>query len=120
MVEKSNSAAEICSVNQIDRTDPRNEGVVSDHLVGTPGGVQLRRIVYTNPVDGVTCNYLTNDHTDQRPHPARLSDRPALQAPLGHREDLPPVLPLEWWRLVFCYFFFLASRPSLTLVSRSA
>ncbi len=36
---------------------------MSDHLVGTPGGVQLRRIVYTNPVDGVTCNYLTNDHT---------------------------------------------------------
>jgi len=62
-LEKSNSAAEICSVNQIDHTDPRNEGVVSDHLVGTPGGVLLRRIVYTNPADGVTYTYLTSDHT---------------------------------------------------------
>ena len=62
-LEKSNSAAEICSVNQIDHTDPRNEGVVSDHLVGTPGGVLLRRIVYTNPADGVTYTYLTSYHT---------------------------------------------------------
>ena len=31
-VEKSNSAAEICSVNPIERTDPRNEGVVSARL----------------------------------------------------------------------------------------
>ena len=36
---------------------------MSDHLVGTPGGVQLRRIVYTNPADGVTYTYLTNDPT---------------------------------------------------------
>ncbi len=62
-LEKSNSAAEICSVNQIDRTDPRNEGVVSDHMVGTPGGVLLRRIVYTNPLDDVTYTYLTSEFT---------------------------------------------------------
>jgi hypothetical protein len=62
-LEKSNSAAEICSVNQLDRADPRNEGVVSDHLVGTSGGVLLRRIVYTNPVDDVTYTYLTSDNT---------------------------------------------------------
>jgi hypothetical protein len=62
-LEKSNSSAEICSVNQLDRTDPRNDGVVSDHLVGTSGGVLLRRIVYTNPVDGVTYTYLTSDNT---------------------------------------------------------
>jgi hypothetical protein len=31
--------------------------------VGTPGGALLRRIVYTNPADGVTYTYLTNDHT---------------------------------------------------------
>ena len=62
-LEKSNSAAEICSINQLDRSDPRNEGVISDHLVGTPGGALLRRIVYTNPEDGVTYTYLTNDNT---------------------------------------------------------
>jgi IS4 transposase len=61
--EKSNSAAEICSANLLDRSEPRNQGVVSDHLVGTSNGVQLRRIVYINPEDGVTYTYLTNDFT---------------------------------------------------------
>ena len=61
--EKSNSAAEICSVNMLDRTDPRNAGVVSDHMVGTSNGVQLRRIVYVNPEDDVTYTYITNDFT---------------------------------------------------------
>ena len=55
--EKSNSTAEICSLNLLDRSEPRNEGVVSDHLVGTSSGVQLRRVVYTNPMDGVTYTY---------------------------------------------------------------
>lgn len=62
-MEKSNSAAEICSSNLLDRADPRNEGVVSDHLVGTSNGVQLRRIVYVNPEDGAEYTYLTNDFT---------------------------------------------------------
>lgn len=62
-LEKSNSTAEICSINQVDRSDPRNEGVLLDHLVGTSGGVMLRRVVYTNPEDGVTYNYLTSDFT---------------------------------------------------------
>jgi len=61
--EKSNSTAEICSHNMLDRSEPRNEGVVSDHLVGTSNGVQLRRVVHTNPMDGVTYTYLTNDFT---------------------------------------------------------
>ena len=62
-LEKSNSAAQIMGVNELDRTDPRNNGLVSDHLVGTSNGVMLRRIVYTNPEDAVTYTYLTNDHT---------------------------------------------------------
>ncbi len=62
-LEKSNSAAEICSVNQLDTSDPKNEGVVSDHLVGTSNGVTLRRIVYINPEDGATYTYLSNDNT---------------------------------------------------------
>jgi IS4 transposase len=61
--EKSNSAAENCSGNMLDRSEARNEGVVSDHLVGTPDGVQLRRIVCINPEDGVAYTYLTNDFT---------------------------------------------------------
>lgn len=62
-LEKSNSAAEECSVDMLDHADPRNEGVVSDHLVDTSCGVRLRRIIYTNPEDGVTYTYITNDFT---------------------------------------------------------
>jgi hypothetical protein len=62
-LEKSNSAAAIQGVNELDRTAPRNEGIVSDHLVGTSNGVMLRRIVYVNPEDGVSYTYLTNDNT---------------------------------------------------------
>ena len=36
---------------------------MSDHLVRTSNGVQLRRIVYTNPEEGVSDSYLTNDFT---------------------------------------------------------
>lgn len=62
-LEKSNSVASIQGVNELDRTDPRNEGIVSDHLVGTSNGVMLRRIIYVNPEDGVSYTYLTNDNT---------------------------------------------------------
>lgn len=62
-LEKENSKAEICSKNLVDHSDWRNEGVVSDHLVGTSNGVQLRRIVYKNPLDGKVYTYLTNDNT---------------------------------------------------------
>ncbi len=61
--EKENSAAEICSPNLVDHSDSRNDGVVSDHLVGTSNGVQLRRIVYKNPKDGKVYTYLTSDNT---------------------------------------------------------
>ncbi len=62
-LEKSNSAAETCGINELDRSDPRNDGVVSDHLVGTSNGVMLRRIVYINPGDGESYTYLTSDFT---------------------------------------------------------
>ena len=61
-LEKENSAAENCSKNLVDHTDPRNEGVISDHLVGAPDGAQLRRIVYKNSKDGKVYTYLTNDN----------------------------------------------------------
>jgi hypothetical protein len=62
-LEKTNSAAEICSQDQLDRSEPKNAGVMSDYHVGTSNGVILRRIVYTNPEDGVTYSYLTTDFT---------------------------------------------------------
>lgn len=62
-LEKSNSTATACSQDMLDRADPRNAGVVSDHLVVTSSGVTLRRIVYTNPEDGVTYTCLTTDFT---------------------------------------------------------
>lgn len=60
-MEKGNSAATVSSGNLVDRFDLRNEGVDSECLVDTSTGVQLRRIVYTNPMDGKTYTYLTND-----------------------------------------------------------
>lgn len=62
-LEKSNSAAEVCSINIVDHTNPRNEGIISDQLVANCCGVTLRRIVYTNPEGGVTYNDLTSDNT---------------------------------------------------------
>jgi len=62
-MEKDNSAATVSSGNLVDHSDIRNEGVVSDQLVDTSVGVQLRRIVYKNPADDKVYTYLTNDFT---------------------------------------------------------
>ncbi len=62
-MEKSNSAAEACSPDLTDRSDARNDGVVSCRKIRTPGGVVLRRIVYVDPEDGVSYTYITNDMT---------------------------------------------------------
>jgi len=62
-LEKANSTAQTCAIDQVELSDPRNEGIVSDHLVSTSMGVTLRRIVYVNPEDGVTYSYLTRDFT---------------------------------------------------------
>ena len=61
--EKSNSAAKQISIDVTDHSDPRNEGVVSDYFVGRSNGPQLRRVVYTDPRDGTTYTYLTNEMT---------------------------------------------------------
>jgi len=37
--------------------------VVSDYFVGRANGPQLRRVIYTDPRDGVTYTYLTNELT---------------------------------------------------------
>lgn len=59
--EKSNSAAAVMGDLPLDRKDPRNEGILSDQLVGVPAGMTLRRIVYINPEDGEKYTYLTNE-----------------------------------------------------------
>jgi len=61
--EKSNSAATQISTDITDRRDSRNEGVVSDYFVGRGNGAQLRRVVYTDPRDGTTYTYITNEMT---------------------------------------------------------
>lgn len=61
--EKSNSALEICSTNQIDPGDPRNEGITGDYLVGPNNGPALRRITYIDPADGEHYCYITNEMT---------------------------------------------------------
>ena len=61
-MEKSNSAAEVVGELPFNKKDPRNEGIVSDQLVGVFCGVEaLRRIVYINPEDGKKYTYLTNE-----------------------------------------------------------
>ena len=61
-LEKSNSSAKtIRTHTELDYTDKRNDGIHSDEIVATSGGYELRRIIYTNPADGVRYSYLTND-----------------------------------------------------------
>lgn len=60
--EKSNSAASQCSNDLCDHSDSRNEGVVSDYLVGNAGEV-MRRIVYRDPTDEKEYTFITNNRT---------------------------------------------------------
>lgn len=59
--EKSNSALTVMSADQTNYDDPRNEGIISDTLVGGSNGEALRRIIYKDPSDGKTYTYLTNE-----------------------------------------------------------
>lgn len=59
--EKSNSALQTISIDNTDRSDSRNEGILSDVLVGTDGTGTLRRITYLDPRDGKIYVYLTNE-----------------------------------------------------------
>ncbi len=57
-LEKTNSTAENYSTDRLDRSDPRNQGVLSDHLVAISNCFILHRIVYINPKNSVRHNYL--------------------------------------------------------------
>ncbi len=59
--EKSNSALQTVSIDRADHSDPRNEGIISDTLVGSDGTGTLRRTRYRDPADGKGYTYLTNE-----------------------------------------------------------
>lgn len=58
--EKQNSAAEVQGNLDFNRRDPRNNGVISDQLVGTGAGYLLRRVVYCDPESQAVYTFLTN------------------------------------------------------------
>jgi len=59
---KSNSHTQKIREHQlINHNDKRNEGIISDDLVATSQGYEIRKIVYTNPADGKKYTYLTNE-----------------------------------------------------------
>ena len=63
-LEKATSVVDLIRDHlYLDTDDPVNEGIEKDQLVGTSKGYELRRIVYTNPEDGTTYTYLTNEFT---------------------------------------------------------
>ena len=61
--EKENSKAEVIGLNDWDRGDPRNTGILSDELGGVFCGVMLRRVRYRDPVTGTVYSYMTNEMT---------------------------------------------------------
>ncbi|PQJ27821.1 hypothetical protein [Rubritalea profundi] len=53
-LEKSNSVTNFISDHRvIDYSDKRNEGVMSDRMVETSEGFEIRQIIYINLADGV-------------------------------------------------------------------
>jgi hypothetical protein len=58
--EKANMALDVIGLNDFDRRDPRNRGVVADQLVGHSKGTAIRRVIYTDPVGGTTYHFITN------------------------------------------------------------
>jgi hypothetical protein len=61
--EKANMALQCCGRPIVDRHDPRNNGVVSDELVGHSKGRLIRRITYIDPVYGKEYRFITNEMT---------------------------------------------------------
>jgi hypothetical protein len=61
--EKENSKAEVVGLNDWDRGDLRNTGILSDELVGVFCGLMLRRVRYRDPATGTVYSYMTNEMT---------------------------------------------------------
>ena len=63
-LEKSNSVTKFIREHAIiDYSDGRSEGVMSDRMVESSKGFEIRQIIYINPADGVEYCYLTNEYT---------------------------------------------------------
>ena len=62
-LQKENANLIRCGTLPFDKTDPINQGIISDEQVGCAAGMMIRRVTYTNPVDGVTYRVLTNEMT---------------------------------------------------------
>lgn len=61
--EKANSRAEVIGLNDYDRHDPRNTGILSDELVGVFAGVMMRRVRYRDLATGNIYSFMTNEMT---------------------------------------------------------
>lgn len=59
--EKENSAALTVGAVPVDKTDPRNIGVVADEFIGVSSGLMIRRVVYQDPATGKVFNFITNE-----------------------------------------------------------
>ncbi len=59
--EKSNMKLMIIGKYEYDKTDPRNNGVVSDQMVSNCSGTMVRRVTYVDPVSGTKYYFLTNE-----------------------------------------------------------
>ncbi len=62
-LEKSNSALITVGINDWDRDDTRNIGVICDELVGPSNGHIMRRVTYQDPLTGKTFRFITNELT---------------------------------------------------------
>ena len=58
---KEGQAEEVMGERSWEHTDPINQGILADQLVGTFSGVLIRRITYRDPVDGEVFAFLTNE-----------------------------------------------------------
>lgn len=59
--EKANSKAEVTGLNDWDRSDPRNTGVLADQLIGVFAGMTMRRVLYRDPATNRRYSFITNE-----------------------------------------------------------
>ena len=63
-LEKSNSVTKfVREFSLIDHSDRRNERLISDRIVETSVGYEIRQIIYVDPSSSTEYRYLTNQKT---------------------------------------------------------
>ena len=63
LAKSNQSLTKIDIHRDLDYSDGKNEGMMSDDLVATSKGYRIRRIIYIDPKDGKKYVYLTNEMT---------------------------------------------------------